>query len=146
MQKFLDAILSGSATAEDYLAIDVPESYRGLTVHAYEAARFEGLTTAEKDPRKSLHLEEVAVPELGPGEALIAVMAMGGVLQRQTPAGSRDYSTEAFKWAFATQYALWLVGITQTLRYRRRTIRGRPRRLGRSSGCGWGVVCHEWVV
>ena len=54
---------------------------------------------------------------------LIAVMAIGWVLQMQTPAGSRDYSIEAFKWAFATQYALWLVGITQTLRYRRRTIR-----------------------
>jgi MFS family permease len=53
---------------------------------------------------------------------LIAVMGIGLVLQMQTPAGSRDYSAEAFKWAFATQYALWAVGIVQTLRYRRRTI------------------------
>src|SRR5687768_5451600 len=36
---------------------------------------FEGLATGEKDPRKSLHVEEVATPELGPGEAIVAVMA-----------------------------------------------------------------------
>ena len=33
------------------------------------------MATRDKDPRQSLHLEEVAVPELGPGEALVAVMA-----------------------------------------------------------------------
>src|SRR5690349_37126 len=36
---------------------------------------FEGLESADKDPRRSLHLDEVATPELGPGEALVAVMA-----------------------------------------------------------------------
>src|SRR3712207_7546482 len=36
---------------------------------------FAGLPTKEKDPRKSLHVEEVATPELGPGEAIVAVMA-----------------------------------------------------------------------
>ena len=36
---------------------------------------FEGIPSADKDPRKSLHLDEVATPELGPGEALVAVMA-----------------------------------------------------------------------
>src|SRR4051794_20674373 len=36
---------------------------------------FEGLPTAEKDPRKSLHVDEVPLPELAPGEALVAVMA-----------------------------------------------------------------------
>ena len=36
---------------------------------------FAGLGTRDKDPRKSLHLDEVPVPELGPGEALVAVMA-----------------------------------------------------------------------
>ena len=75
MQKFLDAILSGSATTQDYLEIALPEAYLGLTVHADEVTMFEGLPTAEKDPRKSLHLEQVPVPELGPGEAIVAVMA-----------------------------------------------------------------------
>ena len=36
---------------------------------------FEGLDSKDKDPRKSLHLDDVALPELGPGEALVAVMA-----------------------------------------------------------------------
>ncbi|KIX79222.1 hypothetical protein SF12_05755, partial [Streptomyces sp. MBRL 601] len=36
---------------------------------------FEGMQSADKDPRKSLHVDEVPVPELGPGEALVAVMA-----------------------------------------------------------------------
>jgi crotonyl-CoA reductase len=75
VQKILDAILSGSATAEDYAAIDVPESYRALTVHEDEAEMFAGLPTHDKDPRRSLHVDEVPTPELGPGEAIVAVMA-----------------------------------------------------------------------
>ncbi|MEC3982558.1 crotonyl-CoA carboxylase/reductase [Amycolatopsis sp. H20-H5] len=67
------AILSGEPEAVGALA--VPESYRGMTVHADEAAMFEGLESRDKDPRKSLHLDDVPTPELGPGEALIAVMA-----------------------------------------------------------------------
>lgn len=50
---------------------------------------------------------------------LIAVIAIGVVLQVLTPSGSVDYSLSAFKWAFATQYVLWAVGIVQVLRYRR---------------------------
>ena len=53
---------------------------------------------------------------------LTAVMAIGLVLQLATPGDSTDYSLAAFKWAFGTQYALWFIGILQTLRYRRRTI------------------------
>ncbi|HEY0695297.1 MAG TPA: crotonyl-CoA carboxylase/reductase, partial [Kribbella sp.] len=44
-------------------------------VHADDVTMFEGLGTREKDPRKSLHVDDVPTPELGPGEALIAVMA-----------------------------------------------------------------------
>ncbi len=36
---------------------------------------FEGRASRDKDPRESLHLDEVATPEIGPGEALVAVMA-----------------------------------------------------------------------
>jgi len=75
VQKILDAILSGTATAEDYAAIDVPESYRALTVHEDEAEMFAGLPTRDKDPRRSLHVDDVPTPELGPGEAIVAVMA-----------------------------------------------------------------------
>ena len=36
---------------------------------------FEGLESAEKDPAKSLHVGDVATPELAPDEAYVAVMA-----------------------------------------------------------------------
>jgi NADPH:quinone reductase-like Zn-dependent oxidoreductase len=44
-------------------------------VRAEEATMFDGMASRDKDPRKSLHVQEVATPELGPGEALVAVMA-----------------------------------------------------------------------
>ena len=73
MQEILDAILAGHYDA--VAGLDVPDHYRGVTVHADEADMFEGISSQEKDPRKSLHLDEVATPELGPGEAIVAVMA-----------------------------------------------------------------------
>jgi crotonyl-CoA reductase len=73
VKQILDAILAGDTAAVGELA--VPDHYRGITVHADEATMFEGMNTKEKDPRKSLHLDDVPTPELGPGEALVAVMA-----------------------------------------------------------------------
>jgi crotonyl-CoA reductase len=67
------AILNGESAAVG--SLPVPESYRGVTVRADEVDMFEGLESRDKDPRKSLHVDEVPVPELGPGEALVAVMA-----------------------------------------------------------------------
>ena len=67
------AILNGDSAAVG--SLPVPESYRGVTVRADEVDMFEGLESRDKDPRKSLHVDEVPVPELGPGEALVAVMA-----------------------------------------------------------------------
>ena len=75
MQQILDAILSDAATSDDIAALPIPESYRAVTVHKDEEKMFDGLPTKEKDPRKSLHVEDVPLPELGPGEALVAVMA-----------------------------------------------------------------------
>ncbi|MDH6706177.1 crotonyl-CoA reductase [Kitasatospora sp. MAA19] len=75
MQEILDAILSNDATSEDFAAVKLPESYRAVTLHKDEEQMFAGLDSRDKDPRKSLHLDEVALPELGPGEALVAVMA-----------------------------------------------------------------------
>jgi crotonyl-CoA reductase len=75
VQQILDAILAGDTTSEDYAALPLPESYRAVTVHQDEAGMFEGQASAEKDPRASLHVEDVALPELGPGEASVAVMA-----------------------------------------------------------------------
>jgi len=75
VQQILDAILAGDTSTEDFAALELPESYRGATVHKDEVDMFEGLTPKEKDPRKSLHVDDVPLPELGPGEALVAVMA-----------------------------------------------------------------------
>ena len=75
IENILAAILAGDTADEDFAALPVPESYRGITVRRDEVDMFDGLESHDKDPRKSLHLDEVATPELGPGEALVAVMA-----------------------------------------------------------------------
>jgi crotonyl-CoA reductase len=68
-----DAILADELSAVGGLA--VPECYRAVLVRKDEQGMFAGLATREKDPRKSLHVEQVATPQLGPGEAIVAVMA-----------------------------------------------------------------------
>jgi crotonyl-CoA reductase len=75
MKAVLDAILDDESTPADFAALAVPKSYTGVTVHKDEVRRFDGLATPDKDPRESLHVEAVPTPEVGPGEALIAVMA-----------------------------------------------------------------------
>jgi crotonyl-CoA reductase len=75
VKQILDAIQAGDTSPEDFAALPLPESYRAVTVHKDEQGMFEGVATKEKDPRKSLHVDDVPVPELGPGEALVAVMA-----------------------------------------------------------------------
>ena len=73
MNEIRDAILADQLDAIGGLA--VPESYRAVVVRKDEQDMFEGVATRDKDPRKSLHVQEVATPELGPGEAIVAVMA-----------------------------------------------------------------------
>jgi len=75
VQHILDAIESDQATSEDFATLEVPESYRAAFVKKDEVDMFQGMASKEKDPRKSLHVDDVALPELGPGEALVAVMA-----------------------------------------------------------------------
>ncbi|MGH3333339.1 MAG: crotonyl-CoA carboxylase/reductase [Nocardioidaceae bacterium] len=75
MKQILDAILAGDTSSEEFAALELPETYKGVTVHKDEVDMFEGLATRDKDPRKSLHIDEVPLPELGPGEAYVAVMA-----------------------------------------------------------------------
>jgi crotonyl-CoA reductase len=73
VQAILDAILAGDLAAVG--GLPVPDEYRGVVVRADEVDMFDGLETRDRDPRKSLHVQHVPTPELGPGEALIAVMA-----------------------------------------------------------------------
>ncbi len=75
MDQIREAILSGDRSMQAYAGMPVPASYRAATVHRDEVEMFSGVATRDKDPRRSLHVEEVPVPELAPGEALVAVMA-----------------------------------------------------------------------
>jgi crotonyl-CoA reductase len=75
VKEILDTILDLSSQPADFAALPVPESYRAVTLHRDEEQMFDGLEPRDRDPRKSLHVDEVPVPELGLGEALIAVMA-----------------------------------------------------------------------
>ena len=74
MKAFQEAILAG-APGEEIAGIPLPESYRAAFVRRDEVDMFEGVESAAKDPRRSLHVEEVAVPEFAPDEAYVAVMA-----------------------------------------------------------------------
>jgi crotonyl-CoA reductase len=73
MHEIREAILADELSAIG--AIAVPSTYRGILVRKDEQDMFAGQQSRDKDPRKSLHLDEVPTPEVGPGEALIAVMA-----------------------------------------------------------------------
>jgi crotonyl-CoA reductase len=81
VQHILEAIMAAEGAADPAAelagigGLAIPDSYRGVVVRADEATMFDGIPTREKDPRKSLHVQEVPTPELAPGEALIAVMA-----------------------------------------------------------------------
>jgi crotonyl-CoA reductase len=75
VKNILDAIQAGDTPGDEFATIEIPETYKGITVHKDEVDMFADMPTKEKDPRKSLHLDDVPVPELAPGEALVAVMA-----------------------------------------------------------------------
>ena len=74
MQEIRDAVLAG-VPGEEIGNLPVPDHYRAALVRRDEADMFEGIAFAEKDPRKSLHVEDVPTPELAPDEAYVAVMA-----------------------------------------------------------------------
>ena len=75
MKQILETILAGDATSDDFAALDVPDEYTGAVLRKADATMFDGVPTNDKDPRKAIHIDSVPTPEIGPGEALIAVMA-----------------------------------------------------------------------
>src|ERR1044071_4296552 len=74
MRDILDAIQRG-ASGEELAALPIPDTYRAAVVLRDEQDMFSGLESDEKDPRKSVHVQDVATPELAPDEAYVAVMA-----------------------------------------------------------------------
>ena len=75
MQQIADAIMNGDASSDDFANLEVPDHYTAALLRKEDESMFEGMPTRERDPRKALRIEDVPLPELGPGEALVAVMA-----------------------------------------------------------------------
>ena len=63
------------ASGEELAAIPLPATYRAAHLRKDEQTIFDGMPSEQKDPRKSIHVGEVPVPELAPDEVIIAVMA-----------------------------------------------------------------------
>ena len=74
IQAIREAILE-NAPGERIGELELPESMRAAVVRKDEVDMFEGVESKDKDPRKSLHIDEVPLPPLGPNEVLIAPMA-----------------------------------------------------------------------
>jgi crotonyl-CoA reductase len=74
MQEILEAIQTG-ASGDDIANLTLPESTRAAHVLRAEAGMWEGVDSWDKDPRKSLHVGDLPMPELAPDEVVIAVMA-----------------------------------------------------------------------
>jgi len=74
MEKIREAILN-DASGEEIGSLELPESMQAAFVRKDEQDMFEGMDHYDKDPRKSLHIDEVPIPPLGPNECRIAVMA-----------------------------------------------------------------------
>ncbi len=75
MQQIADAITSGEASSDDFAALAVPDHYTAAVLRQEDETMFDGMPTRDRDPRKALRIEDVPLPEVGPGEALVAVMA-----------------------------------------------------------------------
>jgi crotonyl-CoA reductase len=74
MEHFVEAIENG-ATGDDLAHLAIPGEYRAAHVLKAEETMWAGVSSADKDPRKSLHVGSVPTPELAPDEAYVAVMA-----------------------------------------------------------------------
>ncbi|MEU5958592.1 crotonyl-CoA carboxylase/reductase [Streptomyces sp. NPDC047525] len=75
MDEIINALCSEDAMPQDFEGLRLPDSYRGVVVRKEETGLFEGLASTDKDPRKSLHVQDVEVPLPSVGEALVAVMS-----------------------------------------------------------------------
>jgi crotonyl-CoA reductase len=74
MSELLDAVLAG-ASPEVLAETPMPDATRAVFVRREDQGMFDGMASADKDPRKSLHVGDVPIPELAPDEAYVAVMA-----------------------------------------------------------------------
>ena len=69
MSAILDAVVEG-AGGDDLLSLPLPETYRAAFVRRDEVGMFEGVESADKDPRKSLHVGDVRAAGAGAGRGV----------------------------------------------------------------------------
>ncbi|MGH9082529.1 MAG: crotonyl-CoA carboxylase/reductase [Acidimicrobiales bacterium] len=74
MSEILEAVVAGTG-GDELAGLPMPDRYRAAFVRRDDTSLFDGVASADKDPRKSLHVGEVPLPELAPDEAYVAVMA-----------------------------------------------------------------------
>ena len=74
MDKILEAILNG-ASGEQIAALPLPTTYRAAHILKSEQDVWKGVASEDKDPRKTIHVGDVPMPEIAPDEVVIAVMA-----------------------------------------------------------------------
>jgi crotonyl-CoA reductase len=74
MSTILDAILA-DAPGDELAGLAIPESYRAAFVRRDDVGMFEGIASEDKDPTRSIHVDQVPTPELAPDEVYLAVMA-----------------------------------------------------------------------
>ena len=74
MDSILDAINSG-VTGDQLARVELPSEFRAAVLESRDVDMFAGMSSHEKDPRKSLKLRGVPVPEIAPDEVIVAVMA-----------------------------------------------------------------------
>lgn len=74
MDQILNAILNG-ASSDELAALPLPDTYRAAYMKKSDEDMWKNTPSAEKDPRKSIHIGQVPLPELAPDEVVIAVMA-----------------------------------------------------------------------
>ena len=117
MQHILDAIQS-DATGAELAALPIPESYRAVHVLRSEQEMWAGVASADKDPRRSLHVGDVPTPELAPDEVYLAVMASSinfntvwsSIFEPISTFGSLDRLARESQWAARHKQDYQVVG------------------------------------
>jgi crotonyl-CoA reductase len=74
MEEIVAAIETNQAS-KTFAALEVPSTYRGLVTRKADVQPTLAIPVHARDPRRTLHVQDVPVPELAPDECLIAVMA-----------------------------------------------------------------------
>jgi crotonyl-CoA reductase len=105
MVPILQAIRDG-APGEEIARLELPETMRAAVVRKADVGMFDGVATEDKDPRRSLRIDEVPIPPLGANEVLIAPMASALNYNTVWTSIFEPMSTFGFLERFATESEL----------------------------------------